>query len=177
MRVLVRLGRSADEGERRQDARKRITIVVYIVNGGEKKTATYRMDGEPAEEGPSGESPIAQLTVRARRTRWHRVLLPTTILQKVLDSPGRVLRLRVACVECADDMEVVLSPRRKTQSSYRDQLMRSGGGGRLKSKKTGGASSGNPEIRDGPGSGTENSRRSPVLIVRTKTAVRAHRPL
>lgn len=180
MRVLVRLGRSPEEGERRQDARKRITIVVYMLNDFEK-TATYRMDGETVAAttttGPSGESPspIAQLTVQMRRTKWHRVLLPTTIVQKVLDSPGKVLRLRVACAECTDDMEVVLSPRKKKAprkpKSHMDRMMRSGGGGGLKSRKPG------KKTGESPESGPENVRRSPVLIVRTKTVLRAQRPL
>lgn len=136
MKVLVRLTR---HGKPPKTRKRRITIAAYLLEND---------DGQKAGLADT-YLPIAQLTLQARKTNWHKVLLPTTIVQRVLDSADKVLRLRVVCLECDDEAEVVMRPRRAQ-----------------KKKKTGKKIARTGSQADG------ESRRSPVLIVNTKSSSR-----
>lgn len=178
MKVLVRLRRPTES--QKPKSRRRITIVAYLLDDEDA--------GRQKAVGPADPYlPIAQLTVLVRKTSWHKVLLPTTIVQRVLDSSDKVLRLRVLCLECNDETEVVMTPRRtrnkKTgRKSTRTGRPGSGGGGGGESRRHpvetsllgNVASSTNRKSLHlaPPVGGDGDSRRSPVLIISTKSSSR-----
>ena len=55
---------------------------------------------------------ITTLDVDVRHTRWQKLILPTSIIQDVLDSDVKVLRLRIVCENCGTDINPVLVKRR-----------------------------------------------------------------
>ncbi len=51
---------------------------------------------------------ITTLDVDVRHTKWQKMILPTSIIQDVLDSADKVLRLRIKCDRCGNDINPVL---------------------------------------------------------------------
>lgn len=100
--VLVRVNRAATPGRRSKTPnrvlrprRRRLIINVYS------------MSNSTEDDDEKGGGPIAYLSVFPRRTRWERVLLPTSVVQAAIDSDERVLRLRIVCHNCRDGDAVV----------------------------------------------------------------------
>ena len=62
----------------------------------------------------NGET-LASMRVPLRHTRWHKLLLPTSVIQEAVERPGSTLRLRLVCSGCNDSAEptVVLRDRRQ----------------------------------------------------------------
>lgn len=55
---------------------------------------------------------ITTLDVDVRHTRWQKLILPTSVIQDVLDSDDKVLRLRIVCNACGSDVNPVLVKRK-----------------------------------------------------------------
>ena len=47
-----------------------------------------------------GEKEFANWAIRVYRTKWHELQLPTLMVQEVIDSPGKMLKLRITCDGC-----------------------------------------------------------------------------
>ena len=82
------------KGERKKSKRVRINIL----NVPPKKTAPNL---------------ITTLDVDVRHTRWQKLILPTSVIQDVLDSSDKVLRLRIVCENCGSDVNPVLVKKRR----------------------------------------------------------------
>lgn len=87
--------------------RRRQTISVYVLN-----TPPRSSDEEGATRSDPVvgllAKPVAMLTVTPQKTRWLKVLLPTSVAQAAIDSEDQVLRLLITCGTCRDGDEVVL---------------------------------------------------------------------
>lgn len=52
---------------------------------------------------PGAGDPLTELSIRARRAKVQRLLLPTSFIQRALDSQETVLRLKIVCDSCGVD--------------------------------------------------------------------------
>jgi len=95
---------------RGQDRGHRITIHVYQVAPAATKPDVSDIIGTTGSVSPPVLTPIAQLTANVHRTRMQRLLLPTTVVQGLIDAGQPVLRLRVVCQACGGDTALVLGP-------------------------------------------------------------------
>ena len=50
---------------------------------------------------------IALLKVFVRRTKWQKLIIPTSVIQEVVDSTSRVLPMRIACENCSKSIRPV----------------------------------------------------------------------
>jgi len=106
------------------DASSRVNIVVYVIDDDDDDLDDVQRRDEDNEnyeyynDGPRRKEPLAHLTIRARHTKWHKLLLPTSPLQRVIESPDRVLRLRVVCEDCDASTEVVTLGGRRTKEAH-----------------------------------------------------------
>ena len=69
---------------------------------------------------------ITTLDVDVRHTRWQKLILPTSVIQDVLDSDDKVLRLRIVCNNCEPDVNPVLVKRRPPRRKGRQTNSRRG---------------------------------------------------
>jgi hypothetical protein len=103
--IYVRYRKKAEK----KNAKKFINLTVYRV----PSSRTYGVTGREDE-------PLASMRVPLRHTRWHKLLLPTSIIQETINKPrGASLSLRLACSECSteDDPTVVLRHHHHTKKS------------------------------------------------------------
>ncbi|KAK2156067.1 hypothetical protein NP493_2004g00000 [Ridgeia piscesae] len=66
---------------------------------------------------------ITSLKVGVRRTKWMKLIVPTSVIQEVVDSPTRVLPMRIACENCTKSVRPVAvrkARRKKNRKSRRD---------------------------------------------------------
>ena len=71
----------------------------------------------------NGGQLITALMVGVRRTKWQKLIVPTSVIQEVVDSPTRLLPIRIACVNCSKGIRpfaVRKGRRKKKQKSRRD---------------------------------------------------------
>lgn len=81
-----------------------INLTVYRLSPEKVQQKTYDV---------SIEDRVATLRVPLRHTRWHKLLLPTSIIQETIDRSESSLTLRIQCGGCQNDREptVVLRDR------------------------------------------------------------------
>ena len=71
----------------------------------------------------NGGRMITSLKVGVRRTKWQKLIVPTSVIQEVIDSQSRVLPIRIACVNCSKGIRPVAmrkARRKKNRKSRRD---------------------------------------------------------
>lgn len=105
--VLIRLNKTTTTAFRlgRRRSHHRLLIKVYVID-----------DDDGVGERDSNV-PIAYLNIFPRHTRWEHVLLPTSVVQRALDSGERVLRLRIVCENCRDGEQVVTTDNGQTTTT------------------------------------------------------------
>ena len=115
---------------RSHDRGRRITIFIYQVMRTATKPDVSDVIGMTGNSQPTvSTAPIAQLTANIHRTKMQRLLLPTTVVQGLIDSHQPVLRLRVVCQACGGDTTLVLgpsSPKQRRRNRRRSQTRRVG---------------------------------------------------
>ena len=74
------------------------------------KVNIYHVEDPTATE--NEELMITSLDVLVRHTRWQKLIVPTTVVQKILDSGRNTLHFRILCENCGNDIEPVLALRK-----------------------------------------------------------------
>lgn len=85
------------------------------------KIKLYQLIGQPEEQ-----ELIATVISVVRHTKWQRLLLPSTLVQNIMESAERTLKVKVVCINCGEDVELVLS-RKNGKRQTRSNRRRSGG--------------------------------------------------
>ena len=130
---------------------RRVTILVYQLDdqdGGDERVGGRGYGGQQRE-------PIAQLTRTMRNTKWQRLLLPTSIIQKAIDSPERVVRMRIVCENCDDATETITAVKVSV--------------GRKQKTREGNRKNQRPEVGKSVRK-LRNNKRRPYLVVKTMMA-------
>ncbi len=150
---------------------------------------------------------LTTLDVDVRHTRWQNLILPTSVIQEVLDSDDNVLRLRIQCEDCGSDVSPVLVKRkpRNSQKRGRRKSRRGSRKSRRNSRRAAPALKGlhlrrvggNKDDADGDAEGPANSRdnhrfgdirdqikskkkihkRRPFLVIHTRAGAHSEAPL
>ncbi len=105
---------------------------------------------------------MTSLRVNVKHTRWQKLLLPTSVIQDVLDSEDKVLRLKIQCDDCGFEVNPVLVKRQPRAGG--------GGGRRGRAKRRQG------QADQAPGAGRQ-SRRGSRRSSRNSQSKRGVRPL
>ncbi|KAJ8314400.1 hypothetical protein KUTeg_008961 [Tegillarca granosa] len=117
----------------------------------------------------SGYDFLTRIRTRIKKTRWQKISLPITLVQSILDSPERTLKLRIECRKCNREVQPVLtmkSSKRRKEKRRNNRRRR-----RFKRKrKTSGYRSRNKPFG-------KNVSKGPFLITRytLKASLRHHK--
>ena len=82
------------------------------VKGVKNRSKRVRINILNAPPQKSAPNLITTLDVDVRHTRWQKLILPTSVIQDVLDSENKILRLRIVCDNCGSDVNPVLVKKR-----------------------------------------------------------------
>ena len=130
--VLIRRRKDDDPSPlaaRRRRRHHRVTISVHLlptafVDGShvgkrDAAAAAAAVAKAPSSgaDGPAGSVVVARSSFNVQHTGWHDILLPTTLVQRAVESSSQLLRLRIVCDNCNAATEVVTSSEKKRKSS------------------------------------------------------------
>ena len=69
-----------------------------------------------------GQTLLTYLKTRVRKTSWHKLSLPISLIQRLLAPPQGKLKLRIACRRCGRRIKVVLPKHRKHLNAIKSSL-------------------------------------------------------
>ena len=124
--MLLRYRKGRGGGAEGIKPHRRVKVNIYPVYPGQN----------PADlEADANKTMFGSLGVMVRHTRWQKLILPVSEIQKVLDSRTKVLHLRITCDNCGSDIEPVLAARRHHHASHQGRRKVRAGGKRSVNKR------------------------------------------